>query len=75
MVKLMLIHIYLQLFQVNFSAATQRKKEELHSRQAQLEKEREMLKSSKTEWVWKEAMNEVVHSEDVEQTKQLWTRW
>ncbi|XP_019935286.2 coiled-coil domain-containing protein 81 isoform X1 [Paralichthys olivaceus] len=37
-----------KLFQVNFSAVTQKKKEELHNRQAQLEKEREMLKNSKT---------------------------
>ncbi|XP_034418361.1 coiled-coil domain-containing protein 81-like isoform X2 [Cyclopterus lumpus] len=36
-----------KLFQVNFSAATQRKKEELHSRHAELEKEREVLKHNK----------------------------
>ncbi|XP_070765490.1 coiled-coil domain-containing protein 81-like [Enoplosus armatus] len=40
-----------KLFQVNFSAATQRKKEELHNRQKQLEKEREMLKHNKTELI------------------------
>ncbi|CAB1425340.1 unnamed protein product [Pleuronectes platessa] len=40
-----------KLFQVNFSTATQRKKEELHSRQAQLDKERQMLKSSKAELI------------------------
>lgn len=40
-----------QLFQVNFGAATQRKNEELYSRQEQLEKEREILKQSKMEWV------------------------
>ncbi|XP_062270220.1 coiled-coil domain-containing protein 81-like [Platichthys flesus] len=40
-----------KLFQVNFSTATQRKNEELHSRQARLEKERQMLKSSKTELI------------------------
>lgn len=40
-----------QLFEVNVSAATQRKKEELHNRHAQLEKEREMLKHNKLEWV------------------------
>ncbi|XP_026175474.1 coiled-coil domain-containing protein 81 isoform X2 [Mastacembelus armatus] len=38
-----------KLFQVNFSAATQRKKEELHSLQTQLEQEREMLKHIKME--------------------------
>uniref|UniRef100_A0A8D3AP86 Coiled-coil domain-containing protein 81 n=1 Tax=Scophthalmus maximus TaxID=52904 RepID=A0A8D3AP86_SCOMX len=37
-----------KLFQVNFSAAAQRKTEELHSRQAQLEKDREMLKNNRT---------------------------
>ncbi|XP_056269403.1 coiled-coil domain-containing protein 81-like isoform X2 [Pseudoliparis swirei] len=36
-----------KLFQVNFSASTQRKKEELHSRHAELEKEREVLKNNK----------------------------
>ncbi|XP_071344860.1 coiled-coil domain-containing protein 81-like isoform X2 [Trachinotus anak] len=40
-----------KLFQVNFSAAAQRKKEEMHNRQAQLEKEREMLKHNKTELI------------------------
>ncbi|XP_044048588.1 coiled-coil domain-containing protein 81-like [Siniperca chuatsi] len=40
-----------KLFQVNFSAATQRKKEQLHNRQEQLEKEREMLKHNKTELI------------------------
>lgn len=37
-----------KLFQVNFSAVTQKKNEEFHQRQAQLEKEREMLKNSRT---------------------------
>lgn len=50
MVKLMWCYsVYLQLFQVNYSAAAQRKKKELHNHQAQLEKEREMLKHNKTE--------------------------
>ncbi|XP_044208953.1 coiled-coil domain-containing protein 81-like isoform X1 [Thunnus albacares] len=40
-----------QLFQVNFSVATQRKKEELHNRQVQLEKEREMLKHNQMELI------------------------
>ncbi|XP_039991358.1 coiled-coil domain-containing protein 81-like isoform X2 [Xiphias gladius] len=40
-----------KLFQVNYSAATQRKKKELHNHQAQLEKEREMLKHNKTELI------------------------
>ncbi|KAI3377503.1 hypothetical protein L3Q82_008672 [Scortum barcoo] len=40
-----------KLFQVNFSTATQRKKEELQNRQEQLEKEREMLKHNKTELI------------------------
>ncbi|XP_070821522.1 coiled-coil domain-containing protein 81-like [Chaetodon trifascialis] len=40
-----------KLFQVNFSAATQRKKKELHSRQEQLEREREVLKHNKTELI------------------------
>ncbi|GLD55966.1 coiled-coil domain-containing protein 81 isoform X1 [Lates japonicus] len=40
-----------KLFQVNFSAATQRKKEELHNRRAQLEKEREMLHHNKTQLI------------------------
>lgn len=44
---------YRQLSQVNFSAATQRKTEELHGRQEQLEKEREVLIHNKTEWVKK----------------------
>lgn len=35
---------------MNFSVATQRKKEEMQSRQLQLEKEREMLKHTKIEW-------------------------
>ncbi|XP_073320847.1 coiled-coil domain-containing protein 81-like [Pagrus major] len=38
-----------KLFQVNFSAATQRKKEELYNRQEQLEKAREILKQNKME--------------------------
>ncbi|XP_018539213.1 coiled-coil domain-containing protein 81 isoform X2 [Lates calcarifer] len=40
-----------KLFQVNFSAATQRKKEELHNHWAQLEKEREMLQHNKTQLI------------------------
>ncbi|XP_010730140.2 coiled-coil domain-containing protein 81 [Larimichthys crocea] len=40
-----------KLFQINFSAATQRKKDELHSRQEQLEKEREILKHNKMEFI------------------------
>ncbi|XP_040889979.1 coiled-coil domain-containing protein 81-like isoform X2 [Toxotes jaculatrix] len=40
-----------KLFQVNFTAATQRKKEELHNRATQLEKEREMLKHNKRELI------------------------
>ncbi|XP_070692346.1 coiled-coil domain-containing protein 81-like isoform X2 [Pempheris klunzingeri] len=40
-----------KLFQVNFSTATQRKKEELNNRQEQLEKEREILKRNKTELI------------------------
>ncbi|XP_035507913.1 coiled-coil domain-containing protein 81-like [Morone saxatilis] len=40
-----------KLFQVNFSAATQRKKEEQHNRQKQLEKEREILKLNKMEFM------------------------
>ncbi|XP_030582265.1 coiled-coil domain-containing protein 81 [Archocentrus centrarchus] len=39
-----------KIFQVNFSAAAQRKKE-LHNHQAQLEKEREMLRHNKTELI------------------------
>ncbi|KAM4597216.1 coiled-coil domain-containing protein 81-like [Fundulus diaphanus] len=38
-----------KLFQVNFSVATQKKKEEMQSRQLQLEKEREMLQRTKIE--------------------------
>lgn len=41
--------LYWQVFEVNVSAATQKKKEELHNRQTQLEREREMLKHNKTE--------------------------
>ncbi|XP_028258332.1 coiled-coil domain-containing protein 81-like isoform X2 [Parambassis ranga] len=40
-----------ELFQVNFSAATQRKKEELHTRQQQLQKEMEMLRYNKMELI------------------------
>ncbi|XP_067352148.1 coiled-coil domain-containing protein 81-like isoform X2 [Channa argus] len=40
-----------ELFQANFNAATQRKNQELHNHQAQLEKEREMLKQSKLELI------------------------
>ncbi|XP_049906486.1 coiled-coil domain-containing protein 81-like [Epinephelus moara] len=40
-----------KLFQLNFSAATQRKKEELQNRQQQLEKEREILKHNKMELI------------------------
>ncbi|XP_023270364.1 coiled-coil domain-containing protein 81 [Seriola lalandi dorsalis] len=40
-----------KLFQVNVGVAAQRKKAEMHSRQAQLEKEREMLKHNKTELI------------------------
>ncbi|XP_042343523.1 coiled-coil domain-containing protein 81-like [Plectropomus leopardus] len=40
-----------KLFQVNFSTATQRKKEELDNRQKQLEKEREILKNNKMELI------------------------
>ncbi|XP_076587231.1 coiled-coil domain-containing protein 81-like isoform X1 [Chaetodon auriga] len=40
-----------KLFQVNFSTATQRKKKELHSRQEQLEREREILKHNKRELI------------------------
>ncbi|KAF3686601.1 Coiled-coil domain-containing protein 81 [Channa argus] len=40
-----------KLFQANFNAATQRKNQELHNHQAQLEKEREMLKQSKLELI------------------------
>ncbi|XP_026234824.1 coiled-coil domain-containing protein 81 isoform X1 [Anabas testudineus] len=40
-----------KIFEVNFSAVTQRKKEELHTRQTQLEKEREMLKHNKMELI------------------------
>ncbi|XP_054464942.1 coiled-coil domain-containing protein 81-like isoform X2 [Anoplopoma fimbria] len=40
-----------KLFQVNFSAATQRKKEELHNRHKQVEKEREVLKHNKMEFI------------------------
>ncbi|XP_041790987.1 coiled-coil domain-containing protein 81-like [Chelmon rostratus] len=40
-----------KLFQVNFTAATQRKREDLHNRQEQLEKERETLKHNKTELI------------------------
>ncbi|XP_021178206.2 coiled-coil domain-containing protein 81 [Fundulus heteroclitus] len=36
-----------KLFQVNFSVASQKKKEEMQSRQLQLEKEREMLRRTK----------------------------
>ncbi|KAM9861160.1 coiled-coil domain-containing protein 81-like [Aulostomus maculatus] len=38
-----------KLFQVNVGAAVQRRMEELHSRQAQLEREREMLKHNQME--------------------------
>ncbi|KAM4743684.1 coiled-coil domain-containing protein 81-like [Anableps anableps] len=38
-----------KLFQVNFSVATQRKKEEMQSRQLQLEKEKEILQHTKIE--------------------------
>lgn len=60
-----------QLFQVNFDAATQKKKEELHSRQVQLEKEREMLKHNRMEWVKKlgareEEMKQRKNYEEVE---------
>ncbi|XP_038558203.1 coiled-coil domain-containing protein 81-like isoform X2 [Micropterus salmoides] len=40
-----------KLFQINFSAATQRKKEQLHNRREQVEKEREMLKHNKIELI------------------------
>ncbi|KAF1392671.1 hypothetical protein PFLUV_G00030480 [Perca fluviatilis] len=40
-----------KLFQVNCNAATQRKKEELHNRREQLEKEREVLKHNKMELI------------------------
>ncbi|KAA8595856.1 hypothetical protein FQN60_011147 [Etheostoma spectabile] len=40
-----------KLFQVNFNAATQRKKEELHNRREQLEKEREVLKHNRMELI------------------------
>ncbi|XP_059208150.1 coiled-coil domain-containing protein 81-like [Centropristis striata] len=40
-----------KLFQVNFSAATQRKKEELHNRQEQLDREKEILKHNKMELI------------------------
>ncbi|XP_008290773.1 coiled-coil domain-containing protein 81 [Stegastes partitus] len=40
-----------KLFQVNFTAAAERKKEELHNRQQQLEKEREMLQHNKMELI------------------------
>nr|XP_020460597.1 coiled-coil domain-containing protein 81 [Monopterus albus] len=40
-----------KLFQANFSAATQRKKEKLLNRQARLEKEEEMLKHNKMELI------------------------
>lgn len=41
--------MYWQLSQANFNTATQRKKEELDSRQEQLEKEREILIHNKME--------------------------
>ncbi|KAK5874180.1 hypothetical protein PBY51_019152 [Eleginops maclovinus] len=40
-----------KLFRINFSTATQRKKEELHNRQEQLQKEREVLKHNKMELI------------------------
>lgn len=40
---------YWQLFVVNFSAAAQQKKEKLHNRLAELEREREVLKHNKME--------------------------
>ncbi|XP_047435850.1 coiled-coil domain-containing protein 81-like isoform X2 [Mugil cephalus] len=40
-----------KLLQENFSAATQRKKEEVHSRQLQRQKEREMLRHNKMELI------------------------
>lgn len=43
---------YWQLFEINVSAATQRKKDDLHKHHVQLEKEKEMLKHNKLEWVW-----------------------
>lgn len=44
-----LFSFYLQLFQVNFCAATERKLEEMNNRQAEVEKEQQMLKLNKTE--------------------------
>ncbi|XP_058485867.1 coiled-coil domain-containing protein 81-like [Solea solea] len=56
-----------KLFHVNFSAATQRKGEELHNRQAQLEKERQMLKYNKTELIL-DRMNHSERRRDISKT-------
>ncbi|XP_069553928.1 coiled-coil domain-containing protein 81-like isoform X1 [Brachyistius frenatus] len=63
-----------KLFQVNFSAAAQRKKEELHKRQLQVEKEREMLRHNKMELIL-DRINRFERNQDISRSlEDEWSR-
>ncbi|KAI9533103.1 hypothetical protein NQZ68_026656 [Dissostichus eleginoides] len=59
-------------FRINFSTATQQKKEELHNRQEQLQKEREVLKHNKMELIL-DHMNRFEKRRDI--SKSLGDEW
>ncbi|XP_074475307.1 coiled-coil domain-containing protein 81-like [Sebastes fasciatus] len=61
-----------KLLRVNFSVATQRKKEDLHNRQEQLEKEREVLKHNKMELIL-DRINRFEKKQDI--SKSLEDEW
>nr|XP_040017591.1 coiled-coil domain-containing protein 81-like isoform X2 [Gasterosteus aculeatus aculeatus] len=61
-----------KLFEVNFSAAAQQKKEKLHNRLAELEREREVLKHNKMEFT-KDHINRFEKKRDI--SKSLEDEW
>nr|XP_046247569.1 coiled-coil domain-containing protein 81-like isoform X2 [Scatophagus argus]XP_046247576.1 coiled-coil domain-containing protein 81-like isoform X2 [Scatophagus argus] len=61
-----------KLLQINFTSATQRKKEGLHKRQEQLEKEKEILKHNKAELIV-DCMNRFEKKRDI--SKSLQDEW